>query len=179
MIAGGTLEIDGGTAVAGIVFSGTDGFLSDYALPSAVISGFTAGSGDEIELSGIGFVSSATVAVKKAGVVTISAGGKTYNLNIAGATVGETDFAFSGNDILTRGTQAASAMTFMRPDASPTAGAALVPMHRETLGAPSFVAEPKLVAAAPREDIKPAMFVQDLVGRQNHAVKLPVSSHGV
>jgi autotransporter passenger strand-loop-strand repeat protein len=116
-ISGGTLELSGGTVAGGIKFAGTSGALVDSALPSAAISGFTAGSGDSITLGGIAYVSGATVTVAKANVVTISNGGKTYNLTIEGATVGETDFHFSSGSVLTRGAAPAQ-MAFLRPAAA-------------------------------------------------------------
>jgi hypothetical protein len=74
-------------------------------MPTNVISGFVAG--DTIQLAGVTYVSGATVTVASAGVVSIKDGSNTYNLNIAGATVGETDFQFSSSSLLTKGAAAA------------------------------------------------------------------------
>ncbi len=46
-------------------------------------------------LAGVAYSAASTVAVKTAGVVTISAGTKTYALNISVATVRETNFALT------------------------------------------------------------------------------------
>jgi autotransporter passenger strand-loop-strand repeat protein len=120
-ISGGTLVLSGGTATAGIKFTGTSGALVDTAVPSVAISGFTAGSGDSITLDSVVYVPGAKVTVAKANVVTISDGGKSYNLNIEGATVGETDFHFGSGSILTRGTAPAQ-MAFLRPAAAEPEG---------------------------------------------------------
>jgi autotransporter passenger strand-loop-strand repeat protein len=121
-IAGGLLDVASGAVLTGAIdFSGTGGqlVLASKALPTNTISGFTAG--DAITLAGIAYVKGAKVAVKTAGVVTITDGGKSYKLNIADATVGEKDFAFGAGSVLTRGTTAA--MAFLRPSPPPAAAA--------------------------------------------------------
>jgi autotransporter passenger strand-loop-strand repeat protein len=121
-IEGGKLEIDEGGKAAGLVtFSGGDGELviDARAMPGATISGFAAT--DKIVLSAIRFSTSDSVSVNAPGIVTVSAGGKDYNLHIAGATVGETDFSFGAGSILTRG--AADQPGFLRPAASAAAEA--------------------------------------------------------
>jgi autotransporter passenger strand-loop-strand repeat protein len=107
-IAGGTLEFaSGGVASGTIDFTGSGGLLilESPTMPTNVISGFVAG--DTIQLAGVTYVSGATVTVASAGVVSIKDGSNTYNLNIAGATVGETDFQFSSSSLLTKGAAAA------------------------------------------------------------------------
>jgi autotransporter passenger strand-loop-strand repeat protein len=125
-IAGGTLEVkSGGSSPVAIHFTGSGGeFIVDSpAKPTVVISGFAAG--DKIELAAVKYAASDTVTVKTAGVVTVSAGGKAYNLNIAGAKVGETDFVFSTGSILTKTASAAVKMAFIAPAATPAGGQAL------------------------------------------------------
>ena len=80
---------------SGVTFIGSGGqlLIDTTTMPTAVISGFTAG--DTIHLAKVAYSSSNTVSVKTAGVVTISAGGNAYNLNIAGAAVGATNFSLS------------------------------------------------------------------------------------
>jgi hypothetical protein len=73
-------------------------------MPSTVISGFEVG--DSIDLSYVPYSTSDSVSVNAPNLVTISAGSKTYNLHIAGATVGETDFSFGAGSILTGGAAA-------------------------------------------------------------------------
>ena len=87
-------------------------------MPTNRISGFA--SGDEIQLASVTYASSDSVSVNAPGVVTVSAGGSEYNLNIAGAQVGETDFVFGPGSILTKND--APQMAFLRPPASPSAG---------------------------------------------------------
>jgi hypothetical protein len=110
-IAGGTLVLAGASSLTGkLKFTGSTGVLEvdQTEIPTAVISGFKAG--DKVELvdaaSGSG-----TATVAEAGVVTISAGGKTYTLHIAGAQVGATNFHFSGFAL----TETASSMAIARP----------------------------------------------------------------
>jgi hypothetical protein len=88
-------------------------------MPTAIISGFAAG--DHVNLAALTYSKTYTAAVKTAGVVTISAGAKTYALHIAGATVGETNFtlgsASGGGTLLgISGTLGAAAkMDFLAP----------------------------------------------------------------
>ncbi len=121
-IAGGTLELEIGAKVTGgISFSAAKGgklTIDSVTMPAATISGFI--SGDTIALAGVAYNKTDTVAVAKAGVVTITAPGKAYNLNIAGATVGETDFHFGTGSILTR-SAAPAKMQFLTPAAAATA----------------------------------------------------------
>jgi hypothetical protein len=56
--------------------------------------------------------------VAKAGVVTISAGGHSYQLNIAGAKVGQTNFKFSSHTL----TETTAKMTILRPPAQAASG---------------------------------------------------------
>jgi hypothetical protein len=76
------------------------------------ITGF--GPADAITLTDAG-ASSGVVSVAKAGVVSIDAGGVISKLDIAGATVGETNFKFSNFTL----TESAPAMAFLFPSAAP------------------------------------------------------------
>ncbi len=82
------------------------------------IAGF--GPADAITLTDAG-ASHGSVTVASAGVVTIDAGGVLSKLDIAGATVGETNFKFSNYTL----TESAPAMAFLAP---PAASAALRPL---------------------------------------------------
>jgi autotransporter passenger strand-loop-strand repeat protein len=114
-IAGGTLDLAGGNDVGHINFTHTGGkLIAADAVPASIISGFVVG--DEIILGSVAYKSGATVTVKSAGVVTITDNAHIYHLNIAGATVGETDFRFSSGSILTK--VATPAMEFLRPTSS-------------------------------------------------------------
>lgn len=124
VLQGGGLELEtSGSANGSLTFKGTGGALvvNQTLLPTATISGFA--SGDKIELLDAA-ASSGSVAVKVAGVVTVSAGGKSYNLNIVGATNGETDFKFTNHTLTTT---KAAAMAFQRPDAAPAVVPAALP----------------------------------------------------
>lgn len=102
-IAGGVLEVAaGGNVTRGIHFSGSGGelILDSATMPATTITGFV--PGDSIRLAGVIYNASDSVSVKKPGVVSISAGGAKYNLHIAGARPGETDFNFGPGSILTR-----------------------------------------------------------------------------
>lgn len=119
-IDSGTLKLAaGGSANGGITFAGSGGTLivHEQHMPSAVISGFEVG--DSIDLSYVPYSTSDSVSVKSPGIVTISAGGKDYNLHIAGATVGETDFSFGSGSVLTR--DGATQPSFLRPAVSAAA----------------------------------------------------------
>jgi hypothetical protein len=149
-IAGGTLNLNAGVTVdGGISFSGTSGELTlgGTKMPAAVISGFL--SGDTIQLAGITYATGASVAVKTAGTVTITDAGKTYNLNIAGATIGETDFSFGPGSLLTK-TAAAKTMQFIRPATTTQAAVSSVPVittqHQQTSITPTTIST---AAAAP------------------------------
>ncbi len=112
VLQGGTLEaVSSGNITGSVTFKGKGGVLelNQTQLPTAKISGFA--SGDKIELLSAA-AASGSVSVAKAGVVTVSAGGMSYNLNIAGAKVGETNFKFSNHTL----TKTGAAMAFQRPD---------------------------------------------------------------
>jgi autotransporter passenger strand-loop-strand repeat protein len=113
-IAGGTLEIvSGGKLATKLTFSGSGGRLTidSPTMPTTTISGFAAG--DSIKLAGVAYAPGSSVFVGSAGVVTVYTG-SSYNLNIAGATVGETDFHFGPGSILTKG-----AATLVKPAITP------------------------------------------------------------
>jgi autotransporter passenger strand-loop-strand repeat protein len=135
-IAGGTLEIvSGGKLATKLTFSGSGGQLTidSPTMPTTTISGFA--SGDSIKLPGVTYVDGSFAYVGSAGVVTVYTG-SSYNLNIAGATVGETDFHFGPGSILTKGTTALAVtktaitpaststakMSFAAPAATPATG---------------------------------------------------------
>jgi autotransporter passenger strand-loop-strand repeat protein len=116
VLQGGTLEaVNSGNITGSVTFKGSGGVLvlNQTQMPTAKISGFE--KGDKIELLSAA-AASGTVSVAKAGVVTISAGGKSYSLDIAGAKVGEKDFKFSNHTL----TKTAAAMAFQRPDEAVT-----------------------------------------------------------
>jgi autotransporter passenger strand-loop-strand repeat protein len=116
-IAGGTLTLNGGNAAGTISFTAASGELvAEAALPTATIDGF--GAGDSIVLKAVSYVDGATATVENAGVVTITDGGQTYNLNIAGAAVGSKDFSFGPGSILTDSAKAAVRMSFIYPPGS-------------------------------------------------------------
>ncbi len=131
-LAGGELILEvGAKLTAGVSFTtvkGGDLVLESATLPTATITGFIAG--DTITLPGIIYNTNDSVTVAKAGIVSIVTPGKTYSLNIAGATVGETDLHFSAGSILTKSTAAKAVMEFVRPQETP-AGTAYS-FHRET-----------------------------------------------
>ena len=114
-IAGGTLQLEiGGLTNGGIGFSTVTGgelILDSAKMPAATISGFIAG--DTIKLAGVVYNGSDTVTVATAGVVTVKTPGGNFNLDIAGATVGESDFHFGTGSLLTK--TAAKTMTFLSP----------------------------------------------------------------
>jgi len=116
-IDGGVLTLTSGAkATGGITFESNSGTLlvHEKGMPDVVISGFEAG--DNIDLAYVTYSAGDSVSVNTPGIVTVSAGGKTYNLHIAGAKVGETDFSFGSGSILTRG--AADRPGFLQPAAS-------------------------------------------------------------
>ena len=110
----------GGSSPPNVYFAGSGGefTIDSPSMPTAIISGFAAG--DKIKLAAVTYASSDTVSVKTAGVVTISAGGKAYNLNIAGAKAGETDFVFGSGSLLTKtAEQPKMAFAAAQPTAAP------------------------------------------------------------
>ncbi len=117
-IAGGTLVLDVGAHVLqGIGFTTATGgklIIDSATMPTATITGFIAG--DTIKLAGVVYNPNDTVKVATAGTVTIAAPGTSYQLNIAGATVGETDFRFGTGSVLTR--TAAPKMAFLSREAA-------------------------------------------------------------
>jgi autotransporter passenger strand-loop-strand repeat protein len=160
---GGTMLVSSGGAAYGVVLSGgtvivsADGTLGGSATfagggeiavdgtmtPDAVISGFA--SGDEIDLADVAYSSSDTVTVATPGVVTISVGGTSYNLNIAGAAVGETGFTLSadtGSGTLLIFSAATPSMAFLRPAVGGSERAAMPAMMdvvtAKTKAAPAF-----------------------------------------
>ncbi len=86
------------------------------------ISGF--GKADKIEITDA--AASGKVSVKKAGVVTIKAGGDIYELDIAGAKKGETDFKFSNHTLTKTGSPK---MAFLPPPAATAPDESLPALH--------------------------------------------------
>jgi autotransporter passenger strand-loop-strand repeat protein len=131
VISGGTLDVvNGGSEAGAVYFEGTGGefVIGATTMPATVISGFA--FGDKIEMAGVTYSAGATAVVKSAGVVTISNGGVTYKLNIAGAAAGE-KFTFSKGSILTEtaATAVSSAqMSFLTPLESASADALAAPI---------------------------------------------------
>jgi hypothetical protein len=115
-IAGGDLYLAVGAKTSGTLsFSGTGGILdiASATMPTGTIAGFV--SGDTIKLDGVAFNPNDTVTVGTAGTVTIVAPGISYDLNIAGAAKGETDFKFSAGSVLTTTAASKPAMNFIAP----------------------------------------------------------------
>jgi len=114
-IAGGTLDLlSGARAVGPIAFAGTTGgtlILGGKVFSTETITGF--GAGDVIKLENVGYVFGASVAVTQPGIVTITDGSASYNLNIAGAVVGETSFKFGPGSVLTMSTSAPAGLLHM------------------------------------------------------------------
>jgi autotransporter passenger strand-loop-strand repeat protein len=125
----GTLVIDtGGTAKGNIAFmSGGTLVLDAGTLSTGTVTAFLAG--DTIDLPNVAYSTGDTVTVATAGVVTISAGGVAYDVNVAGATVGETGFllsADSGTGTKLTTDLSVTTMAFLRP-ASGGSESAMVP----------------------------------------------------
>ncbi len=182
VLSGGTLSLaSGGMLSGGFEFAGTGGELviSGAALPSTVISGFVAG--DTIDLAGITYSAGATATVKSAGIVTISNGSSSYNLHIAGATVGSTAYHFSSGSLLTTSitpnslrTNGKAAMEFLTPAIRP----ADAPMPRELFMAPRETAAMAGPAGAAPDSVTLAPVQKLSLMPWHGAVNLPISSHG-
>jgi hypothetical protein len=127
-----TLELAGTspTALAGIGTQFTGFENIEFAKGSRwTIAGDTAGLASGQKITGFGpadaitltdaGASSGSVSVATAGVVSIDAGGVISKLDIAGATVGETNFKFSDYTL----TESAPAMAFLAPPATAAAPA--------------------------------------------------------
>jgi hypothetical protein len=87
------------------------------------ITGF--GKADKIEITDA--AASGKVSVKTNGVVTIKAGGETYELDIAGAKKGGTDFKFSNQTLTKTGS---SKMAFITPPAAGAPPDSLPALHQ-------------------------------------------------
>lgn len=156
VLQGGTLEaVSSGNITGGVTFKGSGGVLelNQTQLPTAKISGFA--SGDKIEL--LSAAASGSVSVAKAGVVTVTAGGKSYSLDIAGAKVGEKDFKFSNHTL----TKTGAAMAFQRPDEEVTP--ATVPALAQAGGHQVFAGWAPAHAAPTASAIAPAGLVNELL----------------
>jgi hypothetical protein len=96
------------------------------------IDGFKAG--DSIKITNAA-IASGTVSVKTAGVLTVSAAGGSFTINVDGAMVGATNFQFS-NDTLTE-TKTKAAMVFLAPAAAQVpAGESLPPLQVTFMASP-------------------------------------------
>jgi hypothetical protein len=109
-------------------------------MPTATITGFIAG--DTIGLAGVVYNKYDTVTVKTAGIVSVVTPGKTYNLNIAGATVGEQDFAFGAGSLLTKRAVMVPKMQFIAPAKTAEVSSLW------TGGGAAYVAEPAITDPA-------------------------------
>jgi autotransporter passenger strand-loop-strand repeat protein len=89
-IDGGTLELDGGSATGGILFTGGGPGLLDIsgtAMPTTAISGFAAS--DAIDLQSVAFAGSGAVSLNSStDVLTVTEGGSSVSLQLAGTTAG-------------------------------------------------------------------------------------------
>ena len=95
--ASGTLELEGGnSAQGGITFAGSGGDLivATATMPTTAISGFAAT--DKIDLADVAYTSTATTSFTN-GVLTISAGGQAYTLNLPDLPNGSTLDLFPDN----------------------------------------------------------------------------------
>jgi hypothetical protein len=190
LIAGGRADLAFGATLAAsstISFSGGGGVLEIDSLPLPVntISGFAAG--DTIYMTDLSYNTSDTVNVLSAGVVTISAGGASYKLSIAGAQVGETDFVLSagpgdyGLDLTRSGTgavagvTAAARMRFLAPQAAAAAdnGGLTGP---DVLHAQTMVAAPR-AAGAVTSAAEPGGLHQDLLRAALPAAMIAPPAH--
>jgi hypothetical protein len=155
-LAGGDLILEvGAKLTAGVSFTTVKGgelILESATMPTATITGFAAG--DTIALNGIVYNTNDSVTVAKAGVVSIVTPGTTYSLNIAGATVGETDFHFRAGSLLTKSTQAKAVMDFLRPQTTATNL-----MHRETVIGPAIAPAMRDQPAVPATTIAAASLL--------------------
>jgi autotransporter passenger strand-loop-strand repeat protein len=173
-IAGGELLVQiGGKLSSGVTFNSTKGgdlVIDSATMPTATISGFIAG--DTITLAGVTYNASDKVTVGTAGTVTISTPGINYKLDIAGATVGETDFKFSTGSVLTRST-AMQPLTFIAAIAAPNTVAPAddvfrsVELHHLAPASYSFRAH----WLAPASPSLPGMLAADLHDRAS--INLP------
>jgi autotransporter passenger strand-loop-strand repeat protein len=101
VIAGGTLELAAGSTLTGnISFAGPGRLVVDGTVPTNTITGFV--PGDSVKLAGVPYDPADMVVVNTPGVVTIETPGGDYNLNVAGAFVGETGFNVAGDLLLTQ-----------------------------------------------------------------------------
>jgi autotransporter passenger strand-loop-strand repeat protein len=121
-LTGGLIELLDDAKLSGTFgFKGSGGVLliEQTQLPTLVISGFAAG--DAIYLADA--AASGKVKVTANGELTISAGGKSYKLDIAGAKKGSHDFVFANHTLTEKSTK----MAFARPVASAAPPAAALP----------------------------------------------------
>jgi hypothetical protein len=133
-IAGGDLILDTSASSTGTIsFSGTGGIfdIESKTMPGATIGSFV--SGDTIRLDGVTYSSKDKVTVATAGTVTIVTPGMSYKLDIAGATVGETDFRFGKGSLLTKAASPKAVMAFL-----PSGTQAPAPDHASLFAPPTI-----------------------------------------
>jgi autotransporter passenger strand-loop-strand repeat protein len=89
-IAGGTLDLEGGSATGGILFAGSGAGLleiSGTAMPVTAISGFAAN--DEIDLQSVVYTGAGSVLLNSTtNVLTVTEGGSSLALQLAGSNAG-------------------------------------------------------------------------------------------
>jgi hypothetical protein len=116
------------------------------------------------------------VAVTSAGVVTVTSGGKSYNVNIAGATVGETTFTLSQDSgtgtLLTLGPPT---LSFLSPPAAPLAPPAPDIAAPKTLPAPPSVPSGTLSATTRH----PTAWASEYAKPYTSTVAATVISHSI
>jgi hypothetical protein len=105
---GGEIELASGATIGGqISFASTGGALviepasgGTTEIPNNTIIGFSAG--DTIQLAGVPYSATEdSFTVATAGTLTIDANGTIYNLDLAGVTIGQSNFSLSGDLTLT------------------------------------------------------------------------------
>ena len=90
-INGGLLDLTAGSAGTGpIAFAGAGGTLEidDLTTPAAPISGLAAG--DTVDLAALAYASGGSASVNANDLLTVTVGGQSYSLQLAGSTAGET-----------------------------------------------------------------------------------------
>jgi autotransporter passenger strand-loop-strand repeat protein len=176
-IAGGTLDVaSGGTVSGGVSFAAGAGTLEidSTVLPTAVISGFAAG--DAIDLTALTYDPNATVTVATSGIVTISADGAQYSLNIAGVPAGDTSFSLSADTGTGTILRTSDTMAFIRPTSGGSESAALPAMSDVVTNASSGT---MVVPGYASTATQPAAWSAALVQTASGGVERALLSHTV